>query len=300
MTRLAVILLPILLLTGCFKQAPAPVSDKSGNKYDKTSNAKKGSESVPSFQTTMTNSVNNKAVGASNNEQVSETKLMPISESGKDFEPHKKIVMQRSEPIGAQEAASDTAKHSTATSHEQTAQKASTQVTHKQDSYKAKESKDLVQDLELEKQVDSKSAPEPLAQGSSSGSFKVASPLGLSSYQWPISGQILSRYGKTGNKFNEGLNIAAPLGTPVSAASDGKVVYVGNNVEGYGNLIILRHEHDLMTAYAHLADISVERGADIKRGATIGTVGKAGNVKEPQLHFSVRKGKKTVNPELPI
>jgi len=79
-----------------------------------------------------------------------------------------------------------------------------------------------------------------------------------------------------------------------------KVVYIGNNVEGYGNLLIIRHEGDIMTAYAHLKDIVVERGAQVKRGESIGSVGQVGNVKEPQLHFSIRKGKKTIDPEKPL
>lgn len=294
MIRLAVALLPLLLLTSCFKQAPAPINDKSSNRYDKYSNTQqKGAESVPSFQTTMTSSVNNKAVGAMNPNEVTETKLMPISESGKDFEPHKKIVMQSQEPMQVAPA------NPIRPVQEQKTPMATTAP--KQDSYTANNTKDLAQDLDLEKEVDNKisKATEASIQ-TTGGSFKLANPLGLSSYQWPINGQILARYGKTGNKFNEGINIAAPIGTSVSAAADGKVVYVGNNVEGYGNLIILRHENDLMTAYAHLGEISVERGAEIKRGASIGTVGKAGNVKDPQLHFSIRKGKKTVNPELPL
>lgn len=90
------------------------------------------------------------------------------------------------------------------------------------------------------------------------------------------------------------------MGAPVAAASDGKVVYIGNNVEGYGNLLIIRHDGDLMTAYAHLREIVVERGATVKRGESVGSVGQVGNVTQPQLHFSIRKGKKTVDPEVAL
>lgn len=128
--------------------------------------------------------------------------------------------------------------------------------------------------------------------------FYIQSPLGSSQFEWPvIGGKVLSRYGKSGNKFNEGINIAAPLGSPVTAAGDGKVIYIGNNIEGYGNLIIVKHSGDYMTAYSHVQDILVERGVQVKKGESIATVGQTGNISAPQLHFSVRKGKKTINPE---
>ncbi|MDF3048085.1 MAG: putative lipoprotein [Candidatus Midichloriaceae bacterium] len=155
-------------------------------------------------------------------------------------------------------------------------------------------------DMDLEKQIDAKKKdPEASNQvvASSGSSYKTPSPLNSQKFEWPVEGKVLSHYGKTGNKFNEGINIAAPLGSPVSAASDGKVVYIGNNVEGYGNLLIIKHDGDIMTAYAHLKDIVVERGAQVKRGESIGSVGQVGNVREPQLHFSIRKGKKTIDPE---
>jgi murein DD-endopeptidase MepM/ murein hydrolase activator NlpD len=135
------------------------------------------------------------------------------------------------------------------------------------------------------------------ASQSSSDSFLTSHPLANSSYNWPVSGKIVSRYGKNGNKSNEGINILAAQGTPVKAANSGKVTYIGQKVEGYGNLIIIKHDDNIMTAYAHLDGVNVVRGAKVSAGDVIGTVGKSGNVSEPQLHFSVRNGKKTVNPE---
>ena len=72
---------------------------------------------------------------------------------------------------------------------------------------------------------------------------------------------------------------------------------IGNNIEGYGNMIIVKHSGDYMTAYSHVQDILVERGKQVKKGESIATVGQTGNISLPQLHFSVRKGKKTINPE---
>lgn len=159
-------------------------------------------------------------------------------------------------------------------------------------------------DIDLEKQIDNKALnpvtqkPEP--QASTGSAYKTKTPLNSPKFDWPVEGKVLSHYGKLGNKFNEGINVSAPLGAPVSAASDGKVVYIGNNVEGYGNLLIIRHDGDLMTAYAHLKEIVVERGATVKRGESVGAIGQVGNVTQPQLHFSIRKGKKTVDPEVAL
>jgi murein DD-endopeptidase MepM/ murein hydrolase activator NlpD len=128
--------------------------------------------------------------------------------------------------------------------------------------------------------------------------FVAATPLNLDKFEWPVSGgKVLARFGKHGNKFNEGINIGAPIGSNVNAAGDGKVIYIGSNIEGYGNLIIIKHDGDLMTAYSHVKDVLVERGNKVTKGQRIATVGNSGNVKDPQVHFSIRKGKKTINPE---
>ncbi len=128
--------------------------------------------------------------------------------------------------------------------------------------------------------------------------FTVATPLNSPSFEWPVvGGKVLSRFGKIGNKFNEGISISAPTGSPVTAAGDGKVIYIGNNIEGYGNMIIIKHSGDYMTAYSHVQEILVDRGKPVKKGESIATVGQTGNVTLPQLHFSIRKGKKTINPE---
>lgn len=140
-------------------------------------------------------------------------------------------------------------------------------------------------------------ASESAASLGAGGGYLLSSPRGLSNYKWPLDGEVISRFGKNGNKTNDGINIAAPLGTKVAAAAKGKVIYVGNSVEGYGNLVIVKHEGDMMTAYSHLKEINVARGANVNLGDKIGSVGQSGNVETPQLHFSMRVGKKTVNPE---
>ena len=140
-----------------------------------------------------------------------------------------------------------------------------------------------------------KKAPNTVAR-----KFKLASPLGLNRFSWPVDGEVISGYGRTGNKFNDGINIAAPLGTSVQAADAGKVIYIGSNIEGYGNLVIVKHDGDFMSAYAHLKDIQIERDISVSKGDVLGSVGKTGNVNEPQLHYSMRQGKKTIDPEIAL
>ena len=114
----------------------------------------------------------------------------------------------------------------------------------------------------------------------------------------PVKGKLVSSYGpKKGGLHNDGINIAAARGTPVAAAENGVVVYVGDELKGSGNLILVRHADRWMSAYAHLDKTSVTRGQVLKRGQTIGTVGSSGGVKTPQLHFELRRGTRAINPE---
>lgn len=114
---------------------------------------------------------------------------------------------------------------------------------------------------------------------------------------WPVRGPIISDFGPTENgRRNDGINIAVPEHTPVRAAADGVVIYRGNEVPGYGNLVLIRHADDFVTAYAHASEIRVEKGQRVRRGELIALSGSTGNVAEPQLHFEVRRGVKAVDP----
>ncbi|MDR3518211.1 MAG: peptidoglycan DD-metalloendopeptidase family protein [Azospirillaceae bacterium] len=116
-------------------------------------------------------------------------------------------------------------------------------------------------------------------------------------FLWPIHGNVLSDFGsKPDGLHNDGVNIAAPRGTPVRAAENGVVAYAGNELRGFGNLLLLRHADGWMTAYAHLEELQVRRGAKVTRGQVIGTVGASGNVNEPQLHFEIRRNSQPVDP----
>ena len=129
---------------------------------------------------------------------------------------------------------------------------------------------------------------------------KVKSKLKLINTQkfiWPVKGKILIKYG-SGNSgfFNDGINIKSSFGTAVKASNDGEIIYSGNEIPGYGNLILIKHNKNWITAYAHLEKIEKRKGDLVKRGQSIGIVGNTGNVKDIQLHFEIRKGKNAVNP----
>lgn len=113
----------------------------------------------------------------------------------------------------------------------------------------------------------------------------------------PVSGKVVSAFGpKKSGLHNDGINIGAAKGTPVRAAENGVVVYAGNELKGSGNLVLLRHQGQWMTAYGHMDQMMVKRGQTVKRGETIGTVGSTGSVASPQLHFEVRRGTEALNP----
>jgi murein DD-endopeptidase MepM/ murein hydrolase activator NlpD len=124
----------------------------------------------------------------------------------------------------------------------------------------------------------------------------MVSPAGLN-LRWPLKGKVISGYGnKPGGLKNEGINISVPEGTSIRAADTGVVAYAGNELKGYGNLVLIRHAGGYVTAYAHAKELLVKRGDKIERGAIIGKAGQTGSVSSPQLHFEVRKGATALDP----
>jgi murein DD-endopeptidase MepM/ murein hydrolase activator NlpD len=116
-----------------------------------------------------------------------------------------------------------------------------------------------------------------------------------SDFRWPAKGRVISGFGsKTGN--GDGISIAVPEGTSVKAADGGTVAYAGEELKGYGKLVLIRHENGFVTAYAHNSDVAVKRGDKVSRGQMIAKSGSTGNVTSPQLHFEVRKGSTPVDP----
>ncbi|MBA4749903.1 MAG: peptidoglycan DD-metalloendopeptidase family protein [Alphaproteobacteria bacterium] len=146
--------------------------------------------------------------------------------------------------------------------------------------------------------LDAKPAASPLpSEGEKKSAPKEeTSP---SRFAWPLSGAILKEFCQDSPATrNDGLNIAASLKAPVKASKTGTVVYIGNDIKGFGNLVLVKHDGPWMTAYAHLDSFAVSRGQTLKAGEVLGYVGQSGGVKEPQLHFEVRKNSVPVNPRL--
>ncbi len=151
-------------------------------------------------------------------------------------------------------------------------------------------------------------ARQDVAPPPSVASPPVASPPGASAeappathggrLPWPVRGNVISGYGPEGNGGkNDGINIAAPLGAPVRAIEGGEVAYSGNELKGYGNLVLIKHADGLISAYAHCQELLVKKGDKVAPGEVIARVGTTGGVREPQLHFELRRGQHPVDPK---
>jgi murein DD-endopeptidase MepM/ murein hydrolase activator NlpD len=147
--------------------------------------------------------------------------------------------------------------------------------------------------------VQSASVVTPAPEGAQAkDAVKTAEGTGaLPKFRWPANGRVIAGYGPTTNgQQNDGINIALPENTPVKAAEDGVVAYAGNELKGYGNLVLVRHPNGYVTAYAHAKELLVKRGDQVKRGQVIARSGQTGNVNAPQLHFEIRKGASPLDP----
>ena len=134
--------------------------------------------------------------------------------------------------------------------------------------------------------------PEPSAapREARAASASVPLPPSRNTFLWPIEGRVISRFGtKPGGKYNDGINIAVPVGSDIRASRNGVVAYAGNELRGYGNLVLIRHEHGWMTAYAHNDTLLVGKGDVVRRGQVISRSGNSGRVSRPQAHFEIRR-----------
>jgi lipoprotein NlpD len=113
--------------------------------------------------------------------------------------------------------------------------------------------------------------------------------------RWPVKGLLYSRFGMRQGQRHDGIDVAAPEGSPVTAAADGTVVYAGQQ-SGYGHVVIVRHPGGLLTLYAHNAKVLVAEGARVKAGEAIARVGQSGSTTGPHLHFEVREGTRPRDP----
>jgi murein DD-endopeptidase MepM/ murein hydrolase activator NlpD len=115
-------------------------------------------------------------------------------------------------------------------------------------------------------------------------------------FVWPVQGAVTATFGLDGNRRHDGIDISAPVGTPIRAADNGRVVYSDNKMRGYGNLIIIEHSDNFFTIYAHNKENLVEEEVLVKRSDIIARVGRTGNATGSHLHFEIRKGSKPLNP----
>jgi murein DD-endopeptidase MepM/ murein hydrolase activator NlpD len=137
--------------------------------------------------------------------------------------------------------------------------------------------------------------PEP-AKGKA-GEAREVGEAAAPRFHWPVRGTVISGFGlKADGERNDGIDIAVPEDTPIKAAHDGVVIYSGNQLKSFGNLVLVRHDNEYVTAYAHAKELRVKQGDAIKAGDVIGTSGQSGNVATPQVHFEIRKGSTPVDP----
>ena len=122
-------------------------------------------------------------------------------------------------------------------------------------------------------------------------------PRAAARFIWPLKGKVLSGFGPAAKGLhNDGINISVAAGAQVKAADNGVVAYAGNELKGFGNLLLIKHSDGWITAYAHNDKLLVKRGDEVQQGQVISTVGRTGNVDQPQLHFEIRQGTQSVDP----
>ena len=145
--------------------------------------------------------------------------------------------------------------------------------------------------------TETKSAKKRPANWKRKGMPSKPPALAAKHFLWPAEGKLLSSFGpKEGGLHNDGINFAVPRGAPLRAAENGVVAYAGNELPGYGNLLLIRHAGGWMSAYAHNEKLLVERGEIVDRGQVISRAGSTGNVSSPQAHFELRRNGDPVNP----
>ena len=124
-----------------------------------------------------------------------------------------------------------------------------------------------------------------------------AAAAGMPSFRWPLRGRVVTNFGaKTSGGANDGIDLAVPEGTAIRAADDGVVAYAGNELKGYGNLVLVRHANGFVTAYANASELNVKRNDQVHRGQVIAKSGQTGTAPTPQLHFEIRKNSAPVDP----
>jgi len=117
--------------------------------------------------------------------------------------------------------------------------------------------------------------------------------------RWPLdAGIVSSEFGKRHGKMHKGMDIAADVGEPVYASADADVIYAGNGLSGYGNVVILRHDRQMTSLYAHNSELKVKVGEHVKQGTLIALLGNTGRSTGPHVHFEIREGDAPIDPRV--
>jgi murein DD-endopeptidase MepM/ murein hydrolase activator NlpD len=117
------------------------------------------------------------------------------------------------------------------------------------------------------------------------------------SMRWPLDAYIVSsEYGERWGKVHKGMDMAAHVGEPVYAIADGEVIYAGDGLRGYGNVVILRHDRKTSSLYAHNSELKVKQGDQVTKGTLVALLGNTGHSTGPHVHFEIRDGDIAVNP----
>jgi len=139
--------------------------------------------------------------------------------------------------------------------------------------------------------------PEAKATDAEEKTASAPAQTGIGEFRWPVRGKVIANFGdKIASGRNDGIDISVPEGTAVKAAENGVVVYAGSELEGFGNLVLIKHSGGWVSAYAHNKTIEVARGAEVKRGEIIARSGRSGSAEMPKLHFELRRNSVPVDP----
>ncbi len=141
--------------------------------------------------------------------------------------------------------------------------------------------------------IEKSSKLQPGTQGEGQRGKQIKRIKGM--FIWPVTGVLTSRFGIRHGRRHDGIDIAAPVSTPVYASAKGKVLYVGQQ-SGYGNLVIIKHANNYITVYAHNSKNMVREGQEVEQGQKIAEVGQTGRATGPHVHFEIRKRTKPRNP----